>query len=136
MNEQVAASRALTPNGATEALKTDIRPTEVPGPLGRPVSMETLPPPDTRRWVVRRKAEVIAAIRGGLLTASEACARYRLSPEELELWQDSIDRAGIPGLRVTRIQLYRDYPPTPRVAAKVRPQPREIQHVDLSRNWA
>jgi hypothetical protein len=70
--------------------------------------METLPPANTVRWVVRRKAEVLAAIRGGLLTAAEACARYRLSPEELELWQASLDRAGVPGLRVTRIQLYRD----------------------------
>ncbi|MFN4100996.1 MAG: DUF1153 domain-containing protein, partial [Pararhodobacter sp.] len=67
------------------------------------------PPPNTVRWVVRRKAEVLAAIRGGLLTAAEACARYRLSPEELELWQSAIDRAGVPGLRVTRIQLYRDH---------------------------
>ena len=64
----------------------DDRPTEVPGPLGQPITLESLPPPDTRRWVLRRKAEVIAAIRGGLLTAAEACARYRLSPEELELW--------------------------------------------------
>jgi hypothetical protein len=81
--------------------------------------------------VVRRKAEVIAAIRGGLLTAAEACARYRLSPEELELWQDSIDRAGVPGLRVTRIQLYRDYPVKPAAPEPVRPEPR-----DLSRPWA
>jgi len=86
------------------------RPVEVEGPMGVPVTLDTLPPPDTRRWVVRRKAEVLAAINGGLLTAAEACARYRLSPEELELWQASVDRAGIPGLRVTRIQLYRDYP--------------------------
>lgn len=86
------------------------RPAEVEGPMGIPVTLGTLPPPDTRRWVVRRKAEVLAAINGGLLTAAEACARYRLSPEELELWQASVDRAGIPGLRVTRIQLYRDYP--------------------------
>jgi hypothetical protein len=84
------------------------RPREVPGPGGVPITLETLPPPNTVRWVVRRKAEVLAAIRGGLLTAAEACARYRLSPEELELWQSAIDRAGVPGLRVTRIQLYRD----------------------------
>lgn len=84
------------------------RPKEVPGPGGVSLTLESLPPPSTVRWVVRRKAEVLAAIRGGLLTAAEACARYRLSPEELELWQSAIDRAGVPGLRVTRIQLYRD----------------------------
>ncbi|WP_448586629.1 CtrA inhibitor SciP [Thermaurantiacus sp.] len=84
------------------------RPHAVPGPLGVPLTLETLPPPETTRWVVRRKAEVLAAINGGLLTAAEACARYRLSPEELELWQEAVDRAGVPGLRVTRIQLYRE----------------------------
>ena len=110
----------------------DARPLSVPGPLGQPITLETLPPANTRRWVVRRKAEVIAAIRGGLLTAAEACARYRLSPEELELWQDSLDRAGVPGLRVTRIQLYRDYPlkPAPRAA-----EPAIPGKTDLSRSW-
>lgn len=96
------------------------RPAAVPGPNGQPLTLEMLPPPDTVRWVVRRKAEVVAAIRGGLLTAAEACARYRLSPEELELWEASLDRAGVPGLRVTRIQLYRDVerrPPAARAAA-------------------
>jgi hypothetical protein len=85
------------------------RPTEVAGPHGERLTLDSLPPPNTVRWVVRRKAEVLAAISGGLLTAAEACARYRLSPEELELWQSSLDRAGVPGLRVTRIQLYRDH---------------------------
>lgn len=127
-----------------------VRPVEVPGPLGTPISLETLPPPDTRRWVVRRKAEVIAAIRGGLLTAAEACARYRLSPEELELWQESIDRAGVPGLRVTRIQLYKDYvAPPPRQTRPSQPSGwdsgrdsgRESgrddgQVRDLSRSWS
>lgn len=108
------------------------RPLSVPGPLGQPITLESLPPANTRRWVVRRKAEVIAAIRGGLLTAAEACARYRLSPEELELWQDSLDRAGVPGLRVTRIQLYRDYP----VKAPPRPaEPAAPHKTDLSRSW-
>lgn len=92
------------------AVENIARPLEVEGPMGLMLTMASLPPPDTRRWVVRRKAEVLAAINGGLLTAAEACARYRLSPEELTLWQASVDRAGVPGLRVTRIQLYRDYP--------------------------
>jgi hypothetical protein len=133
MNEQEAKAAQGSGFSATGARADDNRPIEVPGPLGRPITLESLPPPDTRRWVVRRKAEVIAAIRGGLLTAAEACARYRLSPEELELWQDSIDRAGVPGLRVTRIQLYRDYP--------VKPPTREVEQRepvvrDLSRPWS
>lgn len=124
----------------TSAAKPDdARPIQVPGPLGRPITLDSLPPPDTRRWVVRRKAEVIAAIRGGLLTAAEACARYRLSPEELELWQDSIERAGVPGLRVTRIQLYRDYPVSKPVPRPVETDSRSAEgrhSVDLSRAWS
>ena len=77
------------------------------GPLGTPLTLQTLPPPDTRRWVVRRKAEVLAAIRGGLLSRAEACTRYRISDEELRLWERAIAFAGVPGLRVTRVQVYR-----------------------------
>jgi hypothetical protein len=84
------------------------RPHQVIGPLGEPLTLESLPPPSTTRWVVRRKAEVVAAVSGGLLTVDEACARYGLSLEEFAGWQRAVDRSGMPGLRVTRIQHYRD----------------------------
>lgn len=71
-------------------------------------SVLELPPPDTKRWVARRKASVVAAVCGGVLSAQEACRRYRLSLEELLAWQRAVERHGIPGLRVTRLQLYRD----------------------------
>lgn len=77
------------------------------GPTGALLRLEDLPPPDTRRWVARRKAEVIAAVRDGLLTQEEACARYGLSEEEFSAWQRSIERHGLGGLRVTRIQEFR-----------------------------
>lgn len=67
-----------------------------------------LPSPDTRRWVVRRKAVVVQAVRNGAITLQEACRRYSLSVEEFLAWQRAIDRYGIPGLRVTRLQIYRD----------------------------
>ena len=67
-----------------------------------------LPPPSTKRWVVRRKAVVVAAVRNGVLSLPEACRRYNLSVEEFLAWQRSIDCYGIPGLRVTRLQIYRD----------------------------
>lgn len=114
----------------------DERPQQVPGPFDEPLTLDSLPPANTRRWVVRRKAEVLAAINGGLLTAAEACARYGISPEELELWQKSLDRAGIAGLRVTRIQLYRANPPRPDAHAVAPAHPsRKSQHLDLSRAW-
>ncbi len=77
------------------------------GPTGEPLTIDDLPPPNTKRWVIRRKAEVVAAVRGGLITLEEACQRYSLSVEEFLSWQRAIDRNGLPGLRVTRVQQYR-----------------------------
>ena len=70
-----------------------IRPAQVIGPLGEPLTIDSLPPPETTRWVVRRKAEVVAAVAGGLLTVDEACARYTLSLEEFTSWQRAVDRS-------------------------------------------
>ena len=84
-----------------------IRPDQVIGPLGEPLTLESLPPTNTTRWVVRRKAEVVAAVNGGLLTVDEVCGRYSLTVEEFASWQRAIDRSGMPGLRVTRIQHYK-----------------------------
>ena len=91
--------------GMLEAQK--IRPAQVIGPLGEPLTLDSLPPRGTSRWVVRRKAEVVAAVNGGLLTVDEACQRYGLSLEEFAGWQRAVDRSGMPGLRVTRIQHYK-----------------------------
>ena len=44
---------------------------------------EGLPPPDTRRWVVRRKAAVVVAVRSGMITVEQACQVYQLTEEEL-----------------------------------------------------
>ena len=77
------------------------------GPTGAPLTLGDLPPSNTQRWVIRRKAEVVAAVRGGLLTLDEACERYRLTNEEFLGWQQSIDSHGLAGLRTTRIQQYR-----------------------------
>jgi hypothetical protein len=66
-----------------------------------------LPPPETQRWSCRRKAAVVVAIRAGLLSPQEACDRYMLSLEELAAWEAALDQNGIPGLRVTRLQIYR-----------------------------
>ena len=78
------------------------------GPTGDPLTVDDLPPPNTRRWVIRRKAEVVAAVKGGLISLEDACKRYTLSVEEFLSWQKAIERNGLPGLRVTRTQYYRD----------------------------
>ena len=77
------------------------------GPNGSPLTIADLPGPETKHWVIRRKAEVVAAVRGGLLSLEEACDRYKLTLEEYLAWQHSVDSHGIAGLRTTRIQRYR-----------------------------
>jgi hypothetical protein len=83
------------------------RPAQVIGPLGEPLTLDSLPPKGTTRWVVRRKAEVVAAVNGGLLTFDEVCERYDISLEEFACWKRAVERSGMAGLRVTRIQHYK-----------------------------
>ena len=85
-----------------------ISPATVIGPLGERLTLDALPPPTTTRWVIRRKAEVVAAVNGGLLGIDEACERYSISIEEFTGWQRAVDRSGMAGLRVTRLKHYRD----------------------------
>ena len=77
------------------------------GPTGKPLTIESLPPPNTKRWVIRRKAEVVSAVRNGLIGLDEACERYRLSAEEFLNWHELIESHGMRGLRTTRTQEYR-----------------------------
>ena len=69
--------------------------------------MRELPSPG-QRWTVRRKAALIEAVRGGRLAIDEACRRYALSVDEFLAWERDMDRNGVPVLRSTRYQIYRD----------------------------
>ena len=80
------------------------------GPAGQPLTIDDLPPPETKRWVIRRKAEVVAGVRNGLISLEEACNRYKLSVDEFLSWQRLIDEHGVRGLRTTRLQQYRRTP--------------------------
>jgi len=71
------------------------------GPDGGPLTQADLPKPNTRRWVARRKAEVVAAVQGGLITLEEACERYRLSLEEYLSWQHAVAEHGLDGLKIS-----------------------------------
>ena len=66
--------------------------------------MTELPSANTRRWVARRKAAVVAAISSGMITLEEACRRYHMSEEELSAWQRAFENHGILGLRAGRLQ--------------------------------
>jgi Protein of unknown function (DUF1153) len=72
------------------------------GPGGRPLSLSTLPPPGSKHWVARQKAEVVAAVCGGLISLGQACSRYDLSAEEFLSWCRSMDRSGRSVQRATR----------------------------------
>jgi hypothetical protein len=69
-----------------------------------------LPSLGTKRWVARRKAAVVTAVRSGVISLEEACRRYELSEEEFHAWEQGIATYGVAGLRVTRLQIYRDAP--------------------------
>jgi hypothetical protein len=87
------------------------------GPDGGPMTLSDLPTPDTRRWVARRKAEVVSAVRGGLLTLDDACKLYALTLEEFLSWERAIQQFGLPGLRATHMQEYRHQEPRKTSAA-------------------
>ena len=90
--------QAITPSSSVR---------RVLAPDGSVLTLANLPSLETRHWVASRKAIVVAAVRGGLLSISDACERYRLTAEEFLTWQTQVDRDGLKGLRVTRVQDYR-----------------------------
>ena len=81
--------------------------TYVIGPTGRPLTLADLPLPNIQRWVTHRKAEVVVAVRGGLLSLDDACSRYSLTLQEFLGWQRAVDLYGLAGLRTTRTKQYR-----------------------------
>jgi len=83
------------------------RPRPTVGPAGAPLTLDDLPPPNLRRWITRRKAEVVGAVRAGLIGLDEACTRYGITIEEFLSWQRLLDEHGLHGLRVTHLQDYR-----------------------------
>ncbi len=80
------------------------------GQFGHPMSLDDLPPANTKRWVIRRKAEVVAGVRQGLISLEDACRRYDLSEDEFHSWERLLDNHGMAGLRVTRVKEYRSAP--------------------------
>ena len=64
----------------------------------------TLPPSDTRCWTARRKALLVEAVRDGRLTLAEAWSRYGVSGEEFASWAERLERHGVGGLGICRLQ--------------------------------
>jgi len=68
---------------------------------------EGLPPPNTRRWVVRRKAAVLVAVSSRMITVEQACQVYQLTEEELFSWKHAFEAHGLAGLRASRFTVFR-----------------------------
>jgi len=70
-------------------------------------SIPELPSPN-QRWTVLRKAAVVEAVRSARVSIAAICGLYNLSVDEFVAWERDLDLHGIPGLRITRYQIYRD----------------------------
>ena len=79
----------------------------VVGPDGEKMTIADLPAPETRRWVPRRKARVVAAVEGRLISEEEAFERYSISAEEYDTWKAAMGKFGMRGLCVTQINRVR-----------------------------
>jgi len=75
---------------------------------------DDLPPPNTTRWVVRREAAVVTAVRSGRISLEEALRRGQLTEEEYCAWERVFEKHGLSGLRATRLQQYRPRQRRPR----------------------
>lgn len=69
---------------------------------GTVMTCRDLPAADTKRWVARRKAEIVEAVEGGLLTTEDACWRYTITLEEFVSWRVALERFGTSGLKARR----------------------------------
>ena len=76
-------------------------------PGGQIMTRADLPDPKTKRWVASRKAAVVRAMAGGLISQEEAQETYRLTPEEFDSWANAVDQHGEAALKTTRLQKYR-----------------------------
>ncbi|MET0361468.1 MAG: DUF1153 domain-containing protein [Sphingobium sp.] len=77
------------------------------GPDGGKMTRDDLPAAG-ERWTAFRKAAVVSALNGGLVSIAEMLGTYGLTIEELSAWQRGFNHFGIAGLRQTYTQRTRD----------------------------
>mgnify|MGYP000035330311 CR=1 FL=1 len=81
---------------------TEVKNTSFIGPTGERMTVDDLPPTNTKRWVIRRKAEVVLAVTNGLISLEDACDRYQITEDEFFSWKRALDYKGLNGLKVTK----------------------------------
>lgn len=74
---------------------------------GTVMTRADLPDARTRRWVASRKASVVRAVAGGLISREEALKIPDLSGEELDAWHALVELHGEAALKATSVQRYR-----------------------------
>lgn len=79
----------------------------VVGPKGAPLTRSDLPYHNSMRWTTHRKAVVVLAVEGGLITLQEACHIYNISIDEYLVWRYRLEQFGLLGLRSSKEQHYR-----------------------------
>jgi len=107
LHEDWSSERAANPPPPRPRQNAHSQPNFIVGPNGDIITLADLPSPHMTRWVIRRKAEIVLAVHGGLLSLDEACKRYQLTAEEFAAWQNAIEQHGLLGLRATHLRDYR-----------------------------
>ena len=74
---------------------------------GKIITQADLPPAETSRWVVSRKAAVVQGVQSGLISRSDALERWSLSEAELDEWLDAMNLHGSVALKATTVQKHR-----------------------------
>lgn len=71
---------------------------------GNVITPVDLPSPATVRWTPNKKAIVVRAVRGGLISLQEALDRYGMIEREFLIWEQGLKDDGVGGLKVTHYQ--------------------------------
>jgi hypothetical protein len=69
---------------------------------GNVIAINDLPPADTRRWTPNKKAVLVRAVQGELISREELLARYNMEEAEFARWERELARIGANGLKVTK----------------------------------
>ena len=59
------------------------------------ITANDLPAGNDIHWNLKRKAVVVSAVLGGIISIRDACARYELSVEEFLTWKRAAMQMGI-----------------------------------------
>ena len=71
---------------------------------GNVITPNDLPSPTTVRWTFNKKAIVVCAVRGGLVTLEHVLDRFHMTEKEFSIWEEGLKNDGSQGLKVTHFQ--------------------------------